>query len=95
MKIKINESTYKRVMGKLLSEDDINIDISLGFQLLEQVDSEEEDELEVMKRKVSSINPTEFSNKPKFQTLSQFAGDGWFEKYLDEPTNDIKENNPE
>lgn len=87
MKIKINESTYKRVMGKLLSEDGINIDISSGFQLLENTEIKE-DELEVMKRRLTSDNPIESSNKPKFQTLSQFAGDGWLEKYLDEPTND-------
>jgi len=88
MKIKINESTYKRVMGKLLSEDGIDINISSGFELLENAETEE-DELEVMKRKLTSDNPIESSNKPKFQTLSQFAGDGWFEKYLDEPTNNV------
>ena len=88
MKIKINESTYKRVMGKLLSEDGIDINISSGFELLENAETEE-DELEVMKRKLTSDNPIEASNKPKFQTLSQFAGDGWFEKYLDEPTNNV------
>jgi hypothetical protein len=94
MKIKIDESTYKRVMGKLLSEDGIDIDISSGIQLLENTDTEE-DELEVMKRKLTSDAPIEASNKPKFQTLSQFAGDGWIEKYLDEPTTDIRENDLE
>jgi hypothetical protein len=75
-------------MGKLLSEDGIDINISSGFELLENAETEE-DELEVMKRKLTSDNPIESSNKPKFQTLSQFAGDGWFEKYLDEPTNNV------
>ena len=90
MKIKINEETYKRVMEKLLSEDEIPM-----MEDLTPNQDEGEDELEVMKRKLTSSEPIQRSNKPKFQTLSQFAGDGWIEKYLGEPTTDLKENNPE
>jgi hypothetical protein len=85
MKIKINESTYKKIMKTLLSED--GIEVTSDIPMLEELTPEQdEDKLEVMKRKLSNVEPQQTVKTPKFQTLSQFAGDGWIEKYLDKPT---------